>query len=251
MTEEDDLSCGPRLPFTPLWFACLGYGGCKRITEAYKRDPSSENYLNLRKEYPDKEIEVSFCCGLDQLCYMESELARYGISAEEFCLVLDANNSAISRYSLFFLEKIAEAKSLAEAGETHLARRGLAVPDKLIDWFITCALEAMSYNNRLKMNRDLIMLIRERLGGTTSEYLLRYRVHEKKQNAALIGGQLKAQGVQPSLRRIAEHMHVNPTTLMRWFEPGELEGEVERYAKWFNQDGTLRWTMSKADVAAE
>ena len=72
---------------------------------------------------------------------MELELARFGISADEFASVFDANPEAISKFSLFFLEKIIEARELKKTGETHLARRGLAVPEKLIDWFVTCALE--------------------------------------------------------------------------------------------------------------
>ncbi len=234
MTVEDNH------PWALPDFGCDLDGNFNVLTKAYKRNPTIENYLTLRRENPEGEIEVAIHGGIDQLYYMESELARYGISADEFVSVFDADNHAISRFSLFFMEKIVEARDLAKAGQTQLVRRGLAVPDKLIDWFITCSLDAMSYYDQLEMNRDLIVLIRERLGGPFPEYETGSEIHQKKQNAAIMGGALKAQGVKPSLRQIAKLMDVAPTTVMRWFEPGEFETAVERYAKWFNPDGTLR-----------
>jgi len=245
MTKEDDLSSDCRE------FASTESGGYNQITIAYKLDPTIEHYLKLRKEHPDGEIEVAIHGGIDQLFYMESELARYGISADEFVSVFDCDDATISRFSLFFMEKIVEARKLLKAGETHLVRRGLAVPDKLIDWFITCSLDAMSWSDQLEMNRDLIVLIRERLGGPFPEYEVGSQVHEKKQNAAIMGGSLKAQGIKPSLRLIAKLMRVNPTTVMRWFDQGEFERQVDRYATWFNPDGSMRGLGIKKDVAAE
>jgi hypothetical protein len=221
-------------------FADNGSGGFNKITLAFKRDPTIEHYLELRKEDPNAEIEVSIHGGVDQLFYVEAELARYGISADEFVSVFDANDDAISKFSLFFMEKIVDARRLAKAGETHLVRRGLAVPEKLIDWFITCSLDAMSYYDLLEMNRDLIVLIRERLGGPFPEYEVGSLIREKRQKAAIIAGCIKAQGKKPSLRQIASLLKVAPTTVMRWFSPGEFESEAERYARWFNPDGSMR-----------
>jgi hypothetical protein len=62
------------------------------------------------------------------------------------------------------MERIVAARRLAEAGESQLVRRGLAMPDSLIDWLINVMLDAQSWNNVLELNRDLIVLVRERLG---------------------------------------------------------------------------------------
>jgi hypothetical protein len=245
MTVEDDD------PWTLTDFGCNPDGGFNDLTKAYKRNPTLENYLALRRENPEGEIEVAIHGGIEQLFYMTDELARYGIEAGEFASVLDADNEAITYFSLFFMEKIVEARNLTKAGETHLVRRGLAVPNKLIDWFITCALDGLSWTDELEINRDLIVLIRERLGGPFPEYEVGSDVHQKKMNAKIIGGSLQAQGVKPTLRLVAKLMGVTPTTVMRWFEKGEFQREVEKIATWFNPDGSMRDFRPKRNVAPE
>jgi DNA-binding transcriptional regulator YhcF (GntR family) len=74
-------------------------------------------------------------------------------------------------------------------------------------------------------------------------------LHEKKMNALWIAGSLKALGAKPSIRELAKAMNVAPTTLMRWFEPGEFEREVERRSKWFDSDGSPRDLVPRKNVA--
>ena len=111
-------------PAFPRSFGSASSGGFNASTRAFKADPRIDNYVRLRRENPTAEIEVAIHGGIDQLYYMELELARCGISADEFVSVFDANPEAISKFSLFFMEKIIEARELKKMGETHLARRG-------------------------------------------------------------------------------------------------------------------------------
>jgi hypothetical protein len=170
--------------------------GFNEFSKAYKKDPSIENYVKLRRESPDAEIEVSVIGGMDQLFYLENELRQYGIDPQLVAGVMDADPADIGEISLQLMEKIIEARKLSNAGESHLIRRGLAIPDKLINWVITCSLDALSWNDELYIPRDMIVLIRERLGGSNPEYERASKAHERKMNAAIIGGQLKAQGVR-------------------------------------------------------
>jgi hypothetical protein len=57
---------------------------------------------------------------------------------------MDANPHSISELSLQIMEKMLEAESLSRSGKTHLFRRGIAVPDKLIDWLLSCMLDAFT-----------------------------------------------------------------------------------------------------------
>ncbi len=75
----------------------------------------------------------------------------------------------------------------------------------------------------MEIPRDLIVLIRERLGGPFPEYEVATQVHEKKTNAAFVGGQLLAQGRTPTFRLLGEIFGVSPSTVKRWFAPGEFE----------------------------
>ena len=215
-------------------------GGYNEPSIAYKRAPSIEHYLRLRRTDPAAEIEVAVIGGMDQLFFMKGELRKYGFDPEMIASVLDADPGAISEVSLQIIEKIVEAKNLAKAGQTHLTRRGLAIPDKLVNWLIACMLDALSWNDDLYIPRDLIVLIRERLGGSNLEYEQASAAHEKRWSAIIIGGQLKAQGVDPSFRMLAKILQVSPTTVMRWFPDGEFEEEIARVSTWFDQNGQPR-----------
>jgi hypothetical protein len=214
--------------------------GFNKFTKAYKEAPSIESYVKLRRENPAAEIEVSVIGGMEQLFFMQHELQRYGIDPQLVAGVMDGDSTAIGEVSLQLMEKMIEARKLSKAGNTHLTRRGLAIPGKLIDWIITCALDALSWNDDLDIPRDLIVLIRERLGGSNPEYEQASQVHEHKVNAACIAGQLKVQGIVPTFRLLAGVFDVAPSTVKRWFEPGEFERETDIWARLFDGSGELK-----------
>ena len=231
-------------------------GGFNEFSKAYKKNPSIENYVKLRRENPDAEIEVAVIGGIEQLFSMEQELRRYGFDPKLVAGVMDANSAAISKISLQLMEKMIEARSLAKAGRTHLVRRKLAVPEKLIDWIISCALDSLSWNDDLYIPRDLIVLIRERLGGSNPEYKQASRVRERKSNAAIVGGQLRARGIKPTFKMLGDAFGVAPSTVKRWFRPGEFERETGFWSKSFDEDGNLiplgeqmKPTLRKKDAA--
>ena len=215
-------------------------GGFNASSKAYKLDPSLEHYLRLRRERPDAEIEVAVLGGIDQLFYLEPELKKFGIDPDLVASAMDANPDAISELSLQLMEKIIEARSLAQDGRTHLVRRGLAIPDKLVNWLIGCMLDGLSWNDELYIPRDLIVLIRERLSGSNPEYEQASHAHQRRWSAILIGAQLHAQGIEPSFRMLAKALGVAPSTVKRWFPSGEFNAEVERISAWFDKDGKPR-----------
>jgi hypothetical protein len=213
--------------------------GFNEFSKAYKEDPSIENYVKLRRENPEAEIEVGVIGGMEQLVYMQHILARYGIDPQLVAGMMDADPGAMSEISLQLMEKLIEARKLKKSGETHSVRRGLAIPDKLVDWIITCSLDSLSWNDNLYIPRDLIVLVRERLGGPNPEYERASKAHESKGSAALIGGQLKAQGITPTFKMIGDILGVAPSTVMRWFEQGEFDIATERWSRRFDETGEL------------
>jgi hypothetical protein len=215
-------------------------GGFNAISRSYKNDPTIEHYVKLRRENPDAEIEVSVVGGMDQLMFMEPELRKFGFDPQIVAGVLDADPEAISVLSLQIMERMIEARDLARSGQTHLTRRGLVVPDKLINWLVACMLDSLSWTDELYIPRDLIVLIRERLGGSNLEYEQASAAHQKRWSAIIVGGQLKAQGIEPSFRMLAKILKVSPTTVMRWFPDGEFEEEIARVSTWFDENGQMR-----------
>jgi hypothetical protein len=215
-------------------------GGYNALSKAYKNSPLIELYVKLRRENPDAEIEVSIIGGMEQLFFLEPELRKHGFDPLVVASVMDADPQAISELSLQLMEKMLEAKNLGRSGKTHLSRRGLVVPDKLVNWLISCMLDALSWNNDLCIPRDLIVLIRERLGGSNPEYEQASHAHEMRWAAITIGGQLQARGKKPSFRMLARILNVAPSTVKRWFPKGDFAEEIERVSGWFDEDGKPR-----------
>jgi hypothetical protein len=214
--------------------------GFNKSTKAYKRNPTIENYVRIRRADPEEEVEVAVIGGMDQLYFMEPELRRFELDPARIASVMDADAESISEVSLQLMEKIIERNQRQKAGETHLVARKASIPDKLVDWIINCALDALSWNDEPSIPRDLIVLIRERLGGSNPEYEKASRTHEMRWSAIIFGAQLMATGQKPSFRSLAKIMRVAPSTVKRWFPKGEFEEEIKTVATWFDKSGELK-----------
>lgn len=221
-------------------------GGFNEITKNYKANPSLENYVKLRRGSPEAEIEVRVVGSFESMFYMRDELERYGIDPDLLGKILDADVDEISEIALRIMEKIIERREIAEGGQTHLIRRGLAIPDKLIDWLICCSLDALSWNDELTIPRDLIVLIRERLGGSNLHYEREGAILQSKSDAKWIAGQLMARGTVPTFKMIGDALGVAPSTVKRWFGPGEFEQARDHYAKFFDKDGNVHPLLPRA-----
>lgn len=213
----------------------------RALTLTYKRDPSLENYVALRRQYPDIHIEVSLdggFAGSEKLMDNEEELARFGFDALKTVSICDADLAAISEVSLKLIGHIVERRRLEAEGETQLISRGLAMSDDLIDWLICCMLDSTSWCDTLEIHPDLIVLIRERLRG--SKVRERSEVIRKRQSISWVAAQLLARGEEPTLRRLGTIASVEPSTIMRWFPDGSLLEEAERLKDLFDENGRFR-----------
>lgn len=215
-------------------------GGFNEPTLAYKQNPTMETYLALRRAHPDAEIEISATGGLDTLFRIEPELQKHGFDPSDIAAILDADPEAISKVALQCMEKLIAAKELAAKGETHLVGRGMAVPLALVDWIIMVALDGMSWTEQLEIPRDLIVLIQNRLGGIRGKYYRNSELHERKQTALIIAGQMLARGEKTGIRQLARLLGLEASSVSRWFAEGEFERESQRYASWFDENGSLR-----------
>jgi hypothetical protein len=81
--------------------------------------------------------------------------------------------------------------------------------------------------------------IRERLGGSNPDYKKASDAHEHKRNAACVGGQLKARGITPTFKMLGKIFGVAPSTVKRWFAPGEFERETDHWSRLCDKDGKL------------
>ncbi len=215
-------------------------GGFNDASKTYKADPTLETYVRLRRADPSEEIEVAVIGGFESLFHMRAEFERYGLDSDLLAGLLDADQGAIGEIALCVMEAMITARQRERAGETQLSSRGEAIPLKLVDWIICCALDALSWNDDLYLPRDLIVLIRERLSGSNPLYEQISHVRIMKSHAGQIAGQLKAQGITPTFKLVGNLMGVAGSTVLRWFEPGEFEQEAEKWGRACDETGKLR-----------
>lgn len=223
-------------------------GGFNAASRTYKADRTIQTYLRLRRGDPEAEIEVSTLGGFDAVLAMRAEFEANGFSIEEMMGILDADQETISEISLRLLEELVRHEELAKNGQTQLVRRDQAISLKFVDWIIALTLEALSWTDSMIMNRDLIVLINARLVGTEPVYHQQIKAREARDRATWIGAQILAQGGKPSIREIAKILAVSPSTVSRWFQPGEFDTECAKLLAFFNADGSFNNPFGSASI---
>jgi hypothetical protein len=204
------------------------------ISKTFKRNPTIENYVKLRRESPHEEIEIAVTEGIEWLFANANSLRELGIDPEWVASALDANPRAISKVSLHLLEKIIEREHAKSAGQTHIVSRGKAVSDSMVNYLAAMMLDALSWNNEFEIPRDLIVLLRYQIiGDGETEQSKQVQSHKLEHDIGMIGAQLLEQGLQPSARTIAKILDVNPSTVSRIFPKDKLLVESERWLKAF------------------
>src|SRR5262245_13852451 len=143
-------------------------GGFRALSRSYKSNPTIENYVTLRRKFPEETIEIAVTGGLDWV--YEHALKQFGISAELVVSVLDADQDAISELSLQLLERIIERRRVESSGKTHVVSRKLAIGDQLVNFLINMMLDSLDWNDHLCIPRDLIVLIRHQTGGGVGDW---------------------------------------------------------------------------------
>jgi hypothetical protein len=204
------------------------------LSKKFKRNPTIENYVKLRRESPDEEIEIAVSEGIEWLFANEKSLREIGIDPQWVASALDANPEAISKVSLRLLEKIIERRHTKNKGETHVVSRGKGISDSMVNYLAAMMLDSLSWNNELEIPRDLIVLLRYQIiGDGETEQSKQVQSHKLEHDIGMIGAQLLEQGLQPSARTIAKILDVNPSTVSRIFPKDKLLVESERWLKAF------------------
>lgn len=192
----------------------------KKLSREFKDDPTIDHYLQLRRDHPEKEIEIAITDGMEWLFFNQKLLEKIGIDPMQFAGALDADTEAISEISLRLLKHLIDRKKAERTGKTHLVSRNEAISDTMVNYMIATMLDAMSWNGELSIPRDLIVLIRHQLGfGQGNKNSKQLASKELKNNVLRTGARLLEQGQTISTRKIASCLNVNASTISRMY-PG-------------------------------
>lgn len=210
--------------------------GVSELSRAYKTEPTVENYLLLRRKFPDETIEISTSWGLEWCLNNEARIIGLGINFDDVVGALDADATCISRLSLKLMELILDRDQKTRAGQTQVVGRGEAISDSLLHYLISMMLDAYSSNNQLDISRDLIVLIKHQFRVHASVEETQMNVKVQMHSAAWIAAQLKIEGQSGSMRQVAKILHVQPSTVLRWFSDRSFEEEVEKAIRAIQSD---------------
>ena len=202
----------------------------KQRVAAYEKDPSVANYLRIRHEFPEAEIQVGYFGGIEALFALEKEFASQGIDPMLIAGVLDANEPGIDALCLRLLKLLVSKDKLPKEGPGFIEKRRKAISDATINYLIIEILEGVERCGRsIRIPASLLVLIREQLRGSNPDLHRLYLARERFRRAAFNAGLSFQQTGKPiSVRKLADAAGVSRGTAERWRADKDFQRLFER-----------------------
>jgi hypothetical protein len=189
----------------------------KQLVLRYEKDPTIANYLQIRRDFPETEIEVGyFGGGIDAPFELEEKFAGQGIDPMLLLGASVADEPDIDALCLQVLELLVTRGKLPKEGPGFIEKRRKATSDATINYLIVEILEAIQRYTR-SIPASLVVLIREQLCRSNPDLHQRYLAEERFRNAAYNAGlHFQQTGEQISVRKLAAAAGVSRGTAERW-----------------------------------
>jgi hypothetical protein len=138
----------------------------KQLVVSYRREPSIESYLRVRRQFPEIEIQIGRFGGIDPLFILEKEFQKHGIDPQLVAAILDADEPSIDDLCLQLIEKIVEREKISKDEAGHIQKRRAAISDAMVNYLIVTILESIDWNEQeVRIPASLVVLIRHQLTG--------------------------------------------------------------------------------------
>ena len=202
----------------------------KQLVLGYEKHPTVANYLQIRHEFPEAEIQVGYFGGIEALFALEKEFASQGIDPMLIAGVLDANEPGIDALCLRLLELLISKDKLPKEGLGFIEKRRKAISDATINYLIIEILEGVERCGRsVRIPASLLVLIREQLCESNPDLHQQYLSRERFRNAAFSAGQHFQQTGKPiSVRKLAAAAGVSRGRAERWRAHKDFQRLFER-----------------------
>jgi hypothetical protein len=213
----------------------------QRLIGRFDKDPSIENYVALRRSFPGGDTTIHQLAEVDprQAEAFELDLERAQLAHALVRGALSGDDRDIDELCLQLMERLIERRELEGRGETQLQSRGKGISDALVGHLIGAMLEVLQQDD-LSPRPSLVVLVREQLGGPNNEVFKSHTMWKGRKQALFLGMQMRRQGVQPTIRKVATALKVQPSTVSRWFQDGDFLEQVEKFARLFKDFGVPR-----------
>ena len=94
---------------------------------SYQEEPTLENYIRLRREVPEAEIDIALFGGIDPLFHLEPELRKHDIDPQIVYGASDAFVPDMDELSLRLMECLAARDKLPKSVPRHIEMRRNAI----------------------------------------------------------------------------------------------------------------------------
>jgi hypothetical protein len=190
----------------------------KQLVLRYEKDPTNANYLQIRRDFPEVEVEAGYFSGIDAPFKFEEKFAGQSIDPMLFVGTLVAYEPDIDALCLQLLELLVTRGKLPKEGPGFIEKRRKAISDATINYLIMEILEAIDRcEGSIRIPTSLVVLIREQLCGSSPVLHQQHLARQRFQRAAYIAGRhFQQTGEQISVRKLAAAAGVSRGTAERW-----------------------------------
>jgi hypothetical protein len=195
---------------------------------AYRKNASIENYLSIRQNFPEVEIQVARFGGIEALFALQADFKDQGINPDLIAGALDGVETGVDALCLRLLELLLEREKLPKKGPNSIDRRRKAISDASVGYLITTILEAYDWNEDVyRVPASLVVLIRHQLCGGQPDLETEYRLRERKKNVAMVVAQQLQPDERLSINKLKTLAGIPRTTAARWLSDTDFQRWVD------------------------
>jgi hypothetical protein len=203
-----------------------------QVAAAYHRTPTIENYVRVRRLFPEVEIQVGQFGGIEALFALESTFRKQGINPDLVGATLDGDEPSIDALCLHLLESLIIRGNLPKDGPGYIKKRRNAISDTTVNYLISEMLEALySHDSQFRIPASLVVLIRYQLCGLKPDLYEEYLSHAKRENVALTAAHRLKAGERLSINKLVEFTGIPRSTAARWLADRNFQNLLESFRK--------------------
>jgi hypothetical protein len=208
-----------------------------QLVVAYRRNPTIEDYLRVRYDFPEVEIQVGYFGGIDPLFALEDDFKKQGIEPNLVAAALDSDEPCVDELSLRLLELLAAREKLPTDGPRNIQMRRDAISDATVNYLIVTMLESFDWHEEeFRIPASLVVLIRHQFCGERPDLLTTYLSKEHRNNMALTVAQYLKPGEKLSINKLVQMTGLKRPTAARWLKQG-FSTEVVRWQRLMEKGG--------------
>jgi hypothetical protein len=210
----------------------------QQLVVQYRKDPSIENYLCVRREFPEVEIQLDQFGGPDAVWNLEDEFKKVGLETKFISGVLDFHEPAVDTFCLRLLEMLM-ARGKLKHYNSDWKSFPMPISDAMVAYLIVTMLEAFDRHSdeEVRVPTSLVVLIRHQLFGKKKHLHVAHRTKTRRGEALHKVAKCLKPGEELSIKKLMRMADLPKTTAARWLRDG-FEHEVAWWQKSIERHNT-------------